>query len=169
MCIFMTGIIFYNSIQTAETSSAASSEVVEIVQDVASVVAPNSPISTATGEDYDVLHAFIRMMGHFSEFAILGCFLVWTWSVYTDKKRFLYILLILIVVVAGTDEILQGFISGRATELVDAIVDISGGIVGGAVALLTVWLSAVWFGGNGSMKGGGKTNARKHGNCIDKI
>ena len=145
MCIFLTGIIFYNSIQTAEASSASSSEVVEIVQDVAAVVAPNSPISTATGDDYDILHDFIRKLAHFSEFAMLGCFLVWAWNAYTEKKRFLWIPLVLLVAVACADEILQGFIPGRATEFMDALLDISGGIVGGVVALLTVWLGTLWI------------------------
>ncbi len=145
LCILLTVFIFCNSIQTGENSSKTSEKVVVIVQEVASTVAPNSAIATATGADYDALHAFIREMGHFSEFAMLGCFLVWCVRTYTKKKSFLWIPLAWIATVAVTDECLQIFISGRGAEIVDVLTDVLGGICGGGIAFFTVWLGSVWI------------------------
>ena len=138
ICVLATGFIFYNSMQTAEESSAASSGVVETVQEVAAVVAPDSKIANATGEDYDLLHAFVRSMAHFSEFALLGAALVWCWRTYTDKKKFLTVPLGLIVGIAITDEILQHFVAGRAAQAIDVFIDVCGGVCGGGFAFLTV-------------------------------
>lgn len=142
-CVLLTGFIFYNSIQTAESSSSASKDVVVVVQNVASAVAPDSKLATATGTDYDVLHAFVRKMAHFSEFAMLGCFLVWCWSTYTEKKSRLWIPLVLLIGVAVSDECLQIFISGRGPQIVDVLTDTLGGVCGGGFALLTVVLGGV--------------------------
>ena len=145
LCILLTGFIFYNSIQTAENSSQASEKVVVVVQGVASAVAPNSAIATATGADYDALHAFVRKLGHFSEFAMLGCFLVWCVCTYTEKKSRLWIPLACVATIAVADECLQIFISGRGAEIVDVLTDVLGGICGGGIAFFAFWLGSVWI------------------------
>lgn len=144
-CILLTGFIFYNSIQTGETSAKTSEEVTVIVQEAVSTVAPNSAIATATGEDFDALHSFIRTMAHFSEFALLGCSLVWCVYTYTDKKKFLWIPLAWVATVAVADECLQIFISGRGAQVIDVLTDILGGICGGGIAFFTVWLGSIWI------------------------
>ena len=85
-CAFAVGFILYNSIQTAVESAKQSSRAVEVVQQVVATVAPNSPIVTATGDAYDRLHAAVRTLAHFTEYALLGVLAGWCYRSYTDKK-----------------------------------------------------------------------------------
>ena len=137
-CVLMMGFIFFNSLQTAEKSSAQSSAVVDTVQKVVAVIAPNSPIATATGEAYDKLHAGIRTLAHFSEFALLGALCFWCWFSYTDKMIFLLVPAGAVILTPLIDELLQTFSSGRAAGWFDVAVDISGGVVGAFFALCTL-------------------------------
>ena len=84
-CVFAVGFIFYNSKQTAVESTQQSSHAVEMVQQVVAVFAPNSSIITATGAEYDKLHAFVRTLAHFSEFALH------TSSLFARRKAFLIV------------------------------------------------------------------------------
>ena len=165
LCVLTTGFIFYNSMQTAEASSAASSGVVETVQEVATVVAPNSKIANATGKDYDLLHAFVRSMAHFSEFALLGAALVWCWRTYTAKKKFLALPFALIVGIAVTDEILQHFVAGRAAQATDVLIDVCGGLCGGGFAFLTVVIVTLMI----IKKRRREYGAGEHGNRLNQV
>lgn len=139
-CALMLVFIFSNSLKTGEESSAQSSTVVDTIQEVVSVIAPNSPIATATGEDYDKLHADVRTLAHFSEFMLLGALFVWCWYSYTDKKLWLLAPAGGAVITPIFDELLQMLSSGRAAEWLDVAVDIFGGVCGGFVALCTLTL-----------------------------
>lgn len=137
------GFIFYNSLQTGAKSAEQSSKVVDTVQDAVSVVAPQSPIATATGEDYDALHSLIRSMAHFAEFALLGALGIWCALSYTDKKPFVFFPLIGAVAVPLADETLQRFVADRGSEWKDVFVDIAGGMSGIIFALGCVFVG-VW-------------------------
>ena len=137
-CVFMLAFIFSNSLQTAEESSAQSHTVVDTVQKVATVIAPESPIATATGEAYDKLHSVIRILAHFLEFTVLGALCCWCWYSYTDKKIFLLAPAGMIIATPMIDELLQTFSSGRASEFFDVCVDVAGGLLGGFFALCTL-------------------------------
>lgn len=137
-CVLMLIFIFSNSLQPAEKSSAQSSAVVDTIQDVASVVAPNSPIATATGPAYDKLHSGVRVLAHFLEFTLLGALFVWCWYSYTDKKIWLIAPAVGIVLTPMIDELLQTLSSGRAAEWLDVAVDATGGACGGLFALCTL-------------------------------
>ena len=137
-CVLMLVFIFSNSLQTGEDSTAQSSAVVDTIQDVASVVAPESSIATATGEDYDKLHADVRVLAHFSEFMLLGALFVWCWYSYTDKKIWLIAPAAGVVLTPMIDELLQTLSSGRAAEWMDVAVDTLGGFVGGIFAICTL-------------------------------
>ena len=67
-CVLMLAFIFSNSLKSAEQSIEQSSHAVEIVQDFVAVFDPDSPIVTATGEAYDLLHEIVRTIAHFAEF-----------------------------------------------------------------------------------------------------
>ncbi len=140
LCVATLIWIFSNSLRTAEESSEQSAGVVEIVQEVARVIAPDSAIANATGEDYDALHSVIRTVAHFLEFAWLGFLLICCWRSYTDKKIWAVLPAALVVIVPVLDEVLQSFTGGRAAEWKDIAVDIAGGVVGGGVAILAAWL-----------------------------
>ena len=89
---------------------------------------------------YNLIHSiipwvsqlFIRKMGHFLEFAILGWLLAA--SVYsiiypTAKKLFkLFYILPAIFVVACLDELLQNLSEGRHPAFTDVLIDTSGGL-----------------------------------------
>ncbi len=140
LCAGFVAWIFSNSLKDAEQSTAQSAGVVEIVQKVVYVIAPDSPIVTATGEDYDLLHKVVRIIAHFLEFALLGALLVWCWRTFTRKKIWFLIPCGALCIVPVVDEILQSFTAGRAMEFTDVCIDIAGGIAGGLFALLTLWL-----------------------------
>ena len=138
-CAFAVGFILYNSIQTAVESARQSSKAVEVVQKVVATVAPNSPIVTATGDAYDRLHAVVRTLAHFSEYALLGALGAWCYRSYTDKKIWLLAPCVGVAILAVADECLQTLADGRGAQFVDVMVDICGGAMGVAFALLTVW------------------------------
>ena len=138
-CAFAVGFILYNSIQTAVESARQSSKAVEVVQKVVATVAPNSPIVTATGEAYDRLHAVVRTLAHFSEYALLGALGAWCYRSYTDKKVWLLAPSVGVAVLAVADECLQTMADGRGAQFVDVLVDVCGGCVGVAFALFAIW------------------------------
>ncbi len=141
LCVGMLAWIFSNSLKTADVSSKQSDRAVRVVQDVVRVIAPNSPIVTATGEDYVRLHKIVRILAHFAEFALLGALLVWCWRTYTRKKVWFILPTALVFVVPVVDELLQSFTAGRAMELSDICVDVAGGICGALFALCVLWLA----------------------------
>ncbi len=134
------GFIFGNSLQDAETSSKQSSTVVEVVQQVAQTIAPESNIAKAEGEAYARLHHLIRKFAHFSEFAVLGALLCGCYFAYTDQMKKIWIPALGLAVVPALDETLQLFVSGRAGAITDVLIDIGGGAVGFACVWLVVWL-----------------------------
>ncbi|MBQ7923831.1 MAG: VanZ family protein [Clostridia bacterium] len=168
LCVGLLTWIFSNSLQPAETSSAQSAGVVEIVQEVVSVFAPDSPIATATGEDYDTLHSVIRTLAHFTEFAVLGALFVCCWRSYTAKKAYLALPIAGICVTPVVDELLQTFSDGRAMELADVFVDMLGGACGGVAALFALW-AALAIVKKVREKKGGEDGTRELGNSADKI
>ena len=117
-----------------------SKEAVEIVQEVVGAVAPESPIATATGEDFDRLHITVRTLAHFAEFVLLGLFATWSCLSFSPKKGWLAAPACFTVATAVFDECLQKFTFGRASELLDVLADGLGGLTGFAFALLSVWL-----------------------------
>ena len=145
LCLAVMVFIFSNSLQSGESSSAQSSAVTDAVQEVISVIAPESEIANATGEAYDKLHADIRNLAHFAEFALLGALLCWTYRAYTAKKKFLYIPAVFVILVPIIDERLQTFSTSRAAEWKDVWTDICGGFVGFAFAAFTVWLGVALY------------------------
>lgn len=144
-CIALLGWIFSNSLRTGEESSAQSSTVIEIVQTVAGFIAPDSYIATATGEDYDFLHGIIRIIAHFSEFALLGVLTGWCYCAYTFKMRYTYLPIGCLFIVPMLDEYFQTFTPGRSAEIVDVLVDTSGAMVGFLLALLSVWIGILIY------------------------
>lgn len=139
LCAFAVGFILYNSMQPAAESVQQSSAAVELVQQVVSVVAPDSSLATATGEDYDRLHNFVRSLAHFTEYALLGALGGWCLRSYTDRKKWLNLPLCGIIGLAIADECLQMLVEGRGAQFADVLVDWLGGGLGLAFALFAVW------------------------------
>ncbi len=145
LCLVVMGFIFSNSLKSGESSSAQSSAVTDAVQDVAGVIAPDSEIANATGAAYDKLHADIRNLAHYAEFALLGALLCWTYRAYTDKKKFLYAPALVIVLVPIADEFLQTFSQARGAEWKDVLTDTCGGVSGFVFAALVLMLGTYMY------------------------
>ena len=138
--VVWVGFILANSLQTGEQSSVQSAEIVEKVQEIAQVVAPESAIANATGEEYDILHSMIRHCAHFMEFAVLGVLLCWCCFAYTFRRETFCLPLGGVVTIPLLDEGLQTFVAGRGWELKDLALDICGGMTGILLAMLCVFI-----------------------------
>ena len=134
LCALAVGFIIYNSIQTGEESAKQSSTAVEVVQKVVATVAPESPIVTATGDAYDRLHAAVRSLAHFSEYALLGVLACWCCLSYTKKKIWLISPFAGVAVLSVIDELLQSLTAGRGAQFIDVLLDVAGGSLGVAFA-----------------------------------
>ena len=136
LCIVSASFIVYNSIQTGETSTQQSHKAVDTVQEVAKVVAPDSKIATATGEEYEQLHSDIRQLAHFSEFAVFGFSAFGCCLSFTLKKKILVYPSLFVVLFSVLDEYLQTFTAGRAGQAIDVLMDVMGALSGGMFALI---------------------------------
>lgn len=130
--------IFSNSTKGAEQSSSDSTKVTVTVQEIVGAIDPDSPIATATGEDFDLLHSFIRSMAHCIEYTALGAFSFATYLSFTRKKRYSFIAPVGSVFVALLDEWTQTLTDGRAAELGDILLD-GAGVLLGSLATLAVF------------------------------
>ncbi len=84
----------------------------------------------------NIPEAIVRSFGHFSEFCVLG-FLTFN-CIYAFKEQTKpFLSIILSWLYAWTDEIHQIFIPGRAFQISDLLIDLSGIILGVAVILIT--------------------------------
>ncbi len=153
-CVLWICFIFSNSLQSGSQSSEKSSTVVDVVQSVAQMIAPDSYIATASGEDYDKLHKVVRKLAHFTEYAILGGLLCWCYFSYTDDKKWLWTSAVALLVLPFTDETLQKFVQGRAGRATDILIDLSGELVGFAFAWLLLFLFLRWRKGRREKKQG---------------
>lgn len=144
-CLLWLAFILTNSLQTGEQSSEKSATIVDTVQQVAKVIAPESPIANATGTAYNNLHALIRNCAHVAQFAILGALFCFCYFAYTLKIRYFYFPIIGVVLIPIIDECIQGFVSGRGGELIDLVLDTYGGIAGLVFAGLIVAIGALIY------------------------
>lgn len=144
-CLVWIAFIFNNSLQTAEQSSVQSTTVVDTVQKVVKVIAPQSKIANATGSAYDKLHAVIRSLAHFAEFALLGVLLGWCYFAYTMKWKYFFIPSIFVLIIPVIDEWIQSFVDGRAWEAFDLVLDIFGGAAGITFAALSVFVGLLVY------------------------
>ncbi len=140
LCLGVYAFIFYNSALAEAESVSQSSAVTDAVQDVAGVVAPESSVATATGEEYEKLHDVIRLLAHFAEFTLLGALLIWCCFSYTSEPFFFLIPVCLLTLTPVIDETIQLFSGGRVADLADILIDTVGGYLGVLFAFVTVWI-----------------------------
>lgn len=142
LCATMATMIFIfsNSLKSAEQSAKQSSDVLQIVQKIATIIAPNSQIANATGDFYDWLHSALRSMAHFLEFFLLGALCSYTCFTYTLSKVWQGGPVATTVAVAVVDECLQLTAASRAFQFTDILLDTCGGGAGIVFAILCVWI-----------------------------
>lgn len=137
--------IFSNASADGESSSKASYTVTVTVQEVVGSINPSSPIATATGEDFDLLHDFVRKVAHATEYFALGLFAFGVYLTYakSDRRGFFYVVPCFVYLTAATDEYVQTHSAGRAAEFSDLCVDCTGALLGMVVALCVYGL--IWW------------------------
>ena len=151
-CLLWLAFIFNNSLQTGEASTVQSSTVVDSIQSVAKVVAPDSWVANAAGEDYEKLHSGVRISAHFLQFAVLGALLCWCYFAYTFRIAYIYLPICAVLLFPFVDECLQIFSAGRAMETADILTDLTGGTLGFLLALLSVLIGVIVYKGKGKNK-----------------
>ena len=86
------------------------------------------------------IHFFIRKLGHFTEYAILGLL---TARAFIDSSRaglrrhWFFDGLMLVVLYALSDEFHQSFVASRTASIYDSLIDISGGLF--ALIVYALW------------------------------
>lgn len=144
-CLGMLSFIFYNSLQSGAESSARSSSVTAVAQEIIRAVAPESKWATATGEDYELFHALVREFAHGLEFALLGALFCWCYFAYTLSASYFYLPISGVIAVPIVDEWLQTQTVDRVASLSDVMTDTFGGVIGLGFALITVLIGATVY------------------------
>ena len=128
LCVLWLGFIFSNSIQNGTQSGAQSSNVHQIVNEVAQSVGYDKPITEAT----------VRTSAHFLEFAVLAVLECWVLAAFGILRFSLplwYLPLGMAAVLtdcalmACVDETIQRFSGGRAAEWKDVGIDTLGALL----------------------------------------
>lgn len=132
-------LIWGNSLQPAEASSAFSSGILAKLQQC---------WLQTTGTIFPISHHLLRKLGHFSEFFLLGSVSTFTGTIGRRKMTSnLPVILYTGLAVAVVDETIQYFSPGRSPEVRDVLIDYSGFCCGLLAALvLYKVLSAMYQG-----------------------
>lgn len=119
LAIFMTLIIWMNSMFSAEISSNQSGFVTNIVNTLLTFFKINISL--------DYLSNFIRTFAHFTEFFLLAIL----WGYYLREKKISIVwIFVIIFMTALFDESIQLFSDGRAFQVFDLMIDNLGGLFG---------------------------------------
>ncbi len=96
-----------------------------------------------SAHDIDIIHYFVRKAAHMIEYCIMSLLLFhsfrntfnlkghWHWALYS---------LIIIVGIAASDELHQWFVESRTSSVIDVGIDITGGMLGLAICLVSYQL-----------------------------
>lgn len=130
LTLLLIGFIFSNSVQTADVSSVSSGRIMNFL----------NGICGALGLKFVFTQEIVRTLAHFGEFGLLGVLsLLSTLSCFGIKVKSLILSFAVFSLTALADECIQLFSDGRAFQLSDLVIDISGGLLG-AVAVFLIAL-----------------------------
>lgn len=123
--------IFSNSMEIAQVSSGKSAAVTEFL----------NKILRKLGFGLQLTEHRVRKLAHFTEYAMLGFWLMLTLRVYTRRiLTHIFFPLFMGLFIPVADETLQLFVSGRSGEVKDVLIDFSGVLVGLFCALFLLLL-----------------------------
>lgn len=133
-------VIFSFSAQTSGESLNTSNSVIETL---ATILNPDFPFLDAAAQEhiYSLYSHFIRKLGHFSIYALLG-FLVSLalWNHTQRGRRILLYTLTICSVYAITDEIHQMFVPGRGPGVWDVVIDSAGALCGSCIIICILYI-----------------------------
>ena len=131
LTIVWTIIIFSFSLQPADTSSQVSSG---FGRWLIEVFAPNfiDEFESMSEEQLAYIHFLLRKCAHFTEYFILGA-LVLLSQRHAGIRRKIFTGLVICMLVASVDEMIQLFVSGRSGQISDVLLDTAGAAVGSLV------------------------------------
>lgn len=130
--ILWMGIIFYLSHQPAEISSDLSGGLLEkILRAIRGIT--NSELVGS-------YHGLLRKIAHFGTYFVLGLLMMYAFSKNKVSKQYLMTFFIGLVF-AVSDEFHQLFIQGRAAQIMDVLIDMSGI----CLALLLIKIFSLWY------------------------
>lgn len=131
--VLMVCFVWGNSLVPGEGSGNLSLEVTHLIQGVLSTV----------GLPYEwVTNFLVRKAAHFTEYMVLGIVAMQAFRPHRSSSaaRLLATALFL-VLIPSLDETIQLFVSGRAGQVTDVLIDCSGALTG---VLLTLLASFIW-------------------------
>lgn len=134
--LYSVYFIFSNSLEIGTVSSARSGEVTALINRFLS----GAGLPTLT-------QSFVRKLAHFAEFFLSGFWFTLCLRVYTRHYiRHISWPLLLGLLIANTDELIQLYVSGRSSSVRDVWIDFGGVCVGvGCALLLLLICSCIWY------------------------
>jgi VanZ family protein len=134
--LYSVYFIFSNSLEIGAVSSARSAEVTKIINKTIQAIGMN-PVSEHT----------VRKLAHFGEFLLSGFWFTLCLRVYTRHYiRHISWPLLLGLLIADADEMIQLYVSGRASSVRDVWIDFGGVCTGVFCAVLLLLLTGtVWY------------------------
>ena len=128
LTILWTITIFSFSLQPADTSSQLSSG---FGRWLVEVFAPNiaEKLEMMPAEQLSHLHFILRKCAHFTEYLVLGVFVMVSLKQIKVHCKAL-VGLIICTLVASVDETIQLFVNGRSGQISDVLLDSAGAMVG---------------------------------------
>lgn len=124
-------LIFFFSSDEGEASSSKSHKVSEACVDLVDQIRGNRWTQAMKQQMADYYEHPIRKLAHFSEYCLMGILLFIIWRQWLPGKKWLWLFLLgWIFLSAGLDEIHQLFVDGRDGNLLDVMLDTTGGAFG---------------------------------------
>ena len=134
--LYTTYFIFSNSMEIGAASSLRSAEVTAAINETLRALGL-SPLT----------ETLVRKLAHFGEFLVLGFWFMLCLRVYTRHYiRHISWPLLLGLLIANMDELIQRYVAGRSSSVVDVWIDFGGVCTGvGAALLILLLASSVWY------------------------
>jgi VanZ family protein len=129
-------LVWIAFISFASSGSFSASNTSLIVGPILHWLFPN-----ASPDTLDVMHAIVRKIAHFLEYALLGVLAARAFrgsSKAAVRGHWFYISVALIVVYALVDEYHQSFVASRTASIYDSFIDMAGGLT---AVLVVAWRS----------------------------
>ena len=143
LAVAINGYIIMHSCLDAIESTKASSQVVEVAEDVVNTVRPD----TITPENHESFATFVRKaFGHFGLFAASGLLsslaLYLSLSPYSWCKHYMNVMFSLVfgLFMGILTEMIQLTVPGRSGEAIDVLIDFSGYFLGSLIIGLILFL-----------------------------